>query len=122
MLTLIGPHTGGNKMETNNLEELYGSYKNYHEVVTNTAKETVDWTDKRLAKIVRLRLLSDPGFPWWDTSYCHGQLKDGSYVNVAFPWFQLPKGKVNKTIVWWAKKEGVYAKGLGIFDVISKLQ
>ena len=109
-------------METNNLEELYGSYKNYHEVVTNTAKETVDWTDKRLAKIVRLRLLSDPGLPWWDTSYCHGQLKDGSYVNVAFPWFQLPKGKVNKTIVWWAKKEGGYAKGLGIFDVISKLQ
>ena len=38
-------------METNNLEELYGSYKNYHEVVTNTAKETVDWTDKRLAKL-----------------------------------------------------------------------
>ena len=51
-------------METNNLEELYGSYKNYDEVVTNTAKETVDWTDKRLAKIVRLRLLSDPGLPW----------------------------------------------------------
>ena len=99
-------------METNNLEELYGSYKNYHEVVTNTAKETVDWTDKRLAKIVRLRLLSDPGLPWWDTSYCHGQLKDGSYVNVAFPWFQLPKGKVNKTIVWWAKKDRVRSLAL----------
>jgi len=109
-------------METGNLEELYGSYNHYHDTVTRTITETVDWTDKRLVKIIRLRLLSDPGYPAWDISYCHGQLKDGSYVSVAFPWHQLPKGKVNKTIVWWAKKEGVYAKGLGIFDVISKLQ
>ena len=28
-------------METNNLEELYGSYKNYNEVVTNLGKSTL---------------------------------------------------------------------------------
>jgi len=110
------------RMETGNLEELYGSYNNYHDAVTRNVTETVYWTDKDLVKIIRLRLLSDPYFPAWDISYCHGKLRDGSYVEVELPWGQLPKGKVNKTIVHWAKKEGVYAKGLGIFDVISKLQ
>jgi len=29
---------------------------------------TLDWTSPDLAKITRLRLLSDPGYPAWDVS------------------------------------------------------
>ena len=111
--------------ETNNLAEVYGSYGAYHSAVSETIEETVDWTDKRLNKIIRLRLLSDAGFPAWDISYCHGQLKDGTFVNVElpFPYGQLPKGKgkITKAILAAAKVDGVYAKGLGIFDSISCL-
>ena len=110
-------------METHNLAEQFGSYNAYDERVTRAIKgQPVCWTDPRLKEIVRLRLLSDPSFPAWDVSYCHGQLDDGSYVDVDLPFSQLPKGrKINAQIVMWAKKDKVYAKGLGIFDAISCL-
>jgi hypothetical protein len=83
----------------------------------------VDWNDEDLDKIVRLRLLSDPGYPVWDVSYCWGRLKDGTPVRVELPFDQLSKGRVKAEIIAHAKAEGVYAKGLGLFDpdTISKL-
>ena len=84
----------------------------------------VDWTDKRLARIERLRLLSDPGFPFWDVSYCLGRLKTGERVAVSVPFSgpcMLPKNALQRTIIEWAKRDGVYAKALGIFDCISTL-
>ena len=83
----------------------------------------VSWDDPRLARITRLRLLSDPGFPMWDVSYCHGELKDGTACRVALPFDQLPKGKggIQKAIIAHAKRDNIYAKGLGIFDAISTL-
>jgi hypothetical protein len=93
---------------------------------------TVSWTDKRLKRITRLRLLSDPGMPMWDVSYCYGVLKDGTEVKVSLPFHQLERshrayGKVFKQpsiraqLVTWAKRCGVHAKGLGIFEAISTL-
>lgn len=83
--------------------------------------DTVDWTTKGL-RVTRLRLLSDPGFPAWDVSYCHGIL-DGKHVDVQLPFDQLPKykGSITKHIIEYAKKDGVYAKGLGILSCISTL-
>jgi len=88
-------------------------------------EERVDvyWTDKRLDKVTRLRLLSDPGFPLWDVSYCYGVLKDGRLARVGLPFGQIPKRGFQRFIVEEAKKEGVYAKGIGLLDSanISKL-
>ena len=83
----------------------------------------VDWADPRLAKVTRLRLLTDPGFPVWDVSYCIGELRDGRTCRVELPFSQLPKSKVKAAILRYAKDDGVYAKGLGLFnpDVISRL-
>lgn len=81
--------------------------------------EDVYWTTPGL-RVTRLRLLSDPGFPWWDVSYCHGVL-DGRHVRALLPFDQLPKGGVSGTIVQWGKVDGVYARGLGILDCISTL-
>lgn len=93
----------------------------YHDDVTRQIKETVDWTDARLKRVVRLRLLSDPGFPVWDVSYCHGQLEDGSFVDVDLPFDQLPKKGMRAAIVKYAQRDKVYAVGLGIFNAISTL-
>lgn len=90
----------------------------YHSV---DREERVDWADSRLEKITRLRLISDPGFPYWDVSYCHGRTKDGKECRVVLPFSQLKKGQVNAEIIAHAKREGVYAKKLGIFDAISTL-
>lgn len=90
--------------------------KGYHDV---EIKGRVDWSDKGLY-ITRLRLLSDPGFPWWDVSYCHGEINGERYY-VNLPFCQLPKKGMIKEIIYWAKRDGVYAKGIGILDNISKL-
>jgi hypothetical protein len=77
---------------------------------------TVWWTDKGLKRIVRFRLV---GYcwetPWWDVSYCYGEMQDGSFVHVQLPFHQLPrnwKGKLYEHAV----KSNVFAKGMGFFD------
>lgn len=81
----------------------------------------VSWNDPCLKRIVRLRLISDPGFPYWDVSYCIGEMMDGTSVRVDLPFDQLPRRGFRGKIVEYAKKDGVYAQKLGIFDAISTL-
>lgn len=52
---------------------------------------TVDWNDPALAAITRWRFVTDNGFPFWDESYCHGVLKDGTHVRVQTGLFQVPR-------------------------------
>ena len=81
----------------------------------------VSWGDNRLKRVIRLRLLSDPGHPVWDVSYCHGVLKDGRTCDVELPFLHLPRRGFRRHIVMHAKKDGVFAKRLGILDNISTL-
>jgi undecaprenyl pyrophosphate synthase len=90
----------------------------YH---AETITETLEWNDPDLVVVTRLRLLSDPGFPLWDVSYCHGYNTKREKVNVSLPFSQLPKRDMKGAIIRYAKKDGVYAKGLGILDNISTL-
>lgn len=92
----------------------------YH--AARDAQETirrVDWATPGL-RVTRFRLLSDPGFPLWDVSYCHGML-DGEHVDVDLPFDQLPKGRVVSAVIAYARKDGVHAKRLGILDALSQL-
>lgn len=79
--------------------------------------EKVCWTTPGL-EITRLRLLSDPGFPAWDVSYCHGVL-NGRHVNVELPFSQLPKYGMKSWLYKEAQKTGCFIKGL--FSSISTL-
>ena len=82
--------------------------------------DKVYWTESGL-EITRLRLLSDPGFPAWDVSYCHGVL-NGRHVDVQLPFSQLPKygkGGVKAALYKEAKATGKFIKGL--FNAISTL-
>ena len=81
----------------------------------------VDLADPRLGRITRLRLLSDWGFPLWELSYCHGELKDGTPCRVRLPRYQFKKATLKKELLDMAREAGVYAKGLGLFDAISTL-
>ncbi|MCY1373287.1 hypothetical protein D9M69_605510 [compost metagenome] len=80
---------------------------------------TVDWTEPGL-KITRLRMVSDPGFPVWDITYCHGLLL-GEPVIVQLPFSQVPKRGRTQFLVTEAKRAGIYGKGLGLLDNISTL-
>lgn len=83
----------------------------------------VDLGDPRLAKITRLRLVTDPGFPLYDLSYCYGELKDGTNVRVLLPWHQFSKRNLKQDLVKMCQSVNVYGKGLGLLDpsVISLL-
>ena len=82
---------------------------------------SVDWTDSDLSQITRLRLLTEPGFPMYDVSYCWGVLHDGTKVNVQVPFDQLPRKNMRGAIIEAAKQDRVYASGLGVFDALSIL-
>jgi len=97
--------------EVNGLVNGIAYHNSRHEQEDGVA--TVDWTEPGL-EITRLRLLSDPGFPMWDLSYCHGVL-NGRHVNVRVPFSQLPKygkGGVKAALYKEAKATGKYIKGL----------
>lgn len=87
-------------------------------------RRRVDWREKGL-RVTRLRLLSDPGYPFWDVSYCYGEIRhaDGSVepVRVNLGFRELPRRRWKTAIVDAAKRDGVHAKRLGIFDAISSL-
>lgn len=106
-------------METNPI------HPDYHSAVTHRITRAVPWTEPGL-KVVRLRLLSDPGFPQWDVSYCHGVLRSGEPVDVTLPFSSLVKpqrhprrASLAAQIVEYAQRDGIYAKHLGILDAIS---
>lgn len=84
--------------------------------VLDSLKGEVYWNDPQLAKVFRLRLLTDPGFPFYDVSYVYGTLKNGDNVRVSVPFYQLRKKSWKSDILAAAKADGVYAKGLGFFD------
>jgi hypothetical protein len=78
--------------------------------------ETVDLTDERLARITRLRLVSDPGNPILDLSYCYGELADGTPVRVRLPESRFSKRWLRADLLAMCRREHVYAKGLGLLD------
>jgi hypothetical protein len=72
--------------------------------------------DPRLKRIVRLRLLTEPGYPYMDISYCYGQLKDGRYVRLSGAPMNISRRKPKADLIAWAREEGVNAKALGLLD------
>ena len=89
----------------------------YHRARNENHGGTVPWDTDGLT-ITRLRLLSDPGFPAWDVSYCHGEL-DGQHVDVELPFSQLPKRGMRRALYAHAKKSGKFINGL--FSSLSTL-
>lgn len=93
----------------------------------------VDWTTPGL-RITRFRIISDPGFPAWDVSYCHGYIGEEPVV-VDLPFSQLAKfgfkyrrkdGTIGKGgwkahLSAWGKKEGVNVWRNGMIENVSTL-
>lgn len=89
----------------------------YHANVTWKITRTVCWTTPSL-RITRLRLLGERFSDQLDVSYCHGFLGDEP-VNVDLPFHALPRRTYRTQIVEYAKRDGINAKRLGVFDALS---
>lgn len=108
----VNPYPG----EVGNINDIPGQ----REFVSAAARGPLVPWDAEGLEVTRLRLLSDPGFPFWDVSYCVGRHK-GSPCRVELPFDQLPKRGMRRAIVQHAIKAGVHARRLGILDNISTL-
>jgi hypothetical protein len=90
---------------------------NYDQQSPPETAEFIEWTDPRLARVYRLRLLSDRGVPHWCVSYCWGLLKDGTKVRITLPFETLPKGRTMKAaIIKAANMDRVFAKRLMLLE------
>lgn len=89
----------------------------YHNARRENHGGSVCWTTPGL-EVTRLRLLSDPGYPEWDVSYCHGML-NGQHVDVILPFSTLPKKFMKKALYEEARRSGKFINGL--FGAISTL-
>ena len=72
--------------------------------------------DPRLKSINRLRLLTEPGYDYYDISYCYGTLKDGTHVRVELGISHLGRRTIKRELIALAKEKGVFAKGLGLLS------
>lgn len=84
---------------------------------------TVTWDDAELKRVLRLRLIGcSREYPFWDVSYCYGELRDGTRVRVQLPEYRLNR-RWKAHLIELAKADHVFAKGLGILDeeVVSRL-
>ena len=100
--------------ETNSIALLTEEQRRAHKI--HASGPVVDWADPGLARIVRLRLLGEAGYPAWDVSYCMGVMSDGRRCMVSLPFSRLPRRRWKAAICEYAKADGVFAKGLGVFD------
>lgn len=79
-------------------------------------------SDPELVRIDRIRLISEPGTPFWDLSYAWGTLRDGRHVQVALDGMrQVRKGRgmIQAAIIREAREAGRFARALGMFDAVS---
>lgn len=105
--------------ETNNLEAVGISHKD-----TDNSWDG-DWTSPELARIIRIRLLGDPGpLQVLDVSYVLGELKDGRQVRVRVPFYQVSKRTYMKDMYKAATEDGINLNKLcggHLRNVISRL-
>ena len=100
--------------ETMSFDEI----KALQDSVDHSDEKAVSWADPNLKRILRFRIVGFHPYdsPWWDVSYCYGELKDGSRVMVRLPFHQLRGRFWQNEVIEYAKRDKVYAKGLGFFD------
>lgn len=91
----------------------------YREEVDYSVTYSLSRIKEMRGTICRVRILTDRimGQTMCDVSYIHAILPDGRIVPVQNLLNNLtPFRELKKEMIEWAKREGVYAKGIGLID------
>lgn len=91
----------------------------YHAQVDYSRFLSLAEVAKAHGTITRLRVLTErtPSGTLCDVSYVHASLPSGEIVNVQNGVNNLtPLRSLKGELIAWAKREGVFAKGLGLLD------
>lgn len=98
----------------------------YHARVDHSEELTLAEVKQRGGRISRCRILCDSAADGGraDFSYVHATLPDGRIV-VVRGWEQhghgMTRWNYRAKLIDWAKREGVYAKGIGLLDNVARL-
>jgi hypothetical protein len=90
----------------------------YHDTVDNSYAYSLAEVAAEGGRISRFRVLQD-GRYWsspCDVSYVHATLADGRIVPVRVEVGGCYRSQLKGELIAWAKREGVYAKGIGLLD------
>ena len=77
----------------------------------------VKWDNPDLARITVLQLVKS--LDCYRVAYCSGENRAGEKVLVLLPFVRIPRRGLRRYIVSFAKRAGVYAEGLGIFEALE---
>ena len=91
----------------------------YHASVDYSRLYSLSEISELGGKITRVRLLTEKVHGQWlcDVSYIHATLPDGHTVNVQNGLDNLtPRRLLKAKMIEWAKREGVYAKGIDLLN------
>lgn len=91
----------------------------YHDGVSYDDQVTLAELKARGGKISRVRLLTEVRYGYGriaDVSYIHATLPGGKVVPVRVDVSTNLLREVKKDFIEWAKREGVFAKGIGLLD------
>ena len=92
---------------------------NLRESVDHRAAAKVHISDKRIKRILRLRLIGyTRAYPVWELSYCWAELKDGTRVRVDLDRDEFSR-EYKRELIEVCKKHGVYGRGIGILDAVD---
>lgn len=91
----------------------------YHDLVDYSRFFSLKEVADAKGKITRVRILTERTYSGTlcDVSYIHASLPSGEIVNVQVRLNNLcPLRSLKGEMIEWAKREGVFAKGLGLLD------
>lgn len=82
----------------------------------------VNWTDRDLAKVVRIRLVARDGEPMYELLYCFGRLKDGTPCRVILPFecLAMPRKGMREYLARVAREAGLVRNNLEVFLSLFK--
>jgi hypothetical protein len=100
-------------VETNNIHDFTGDWNGYLDTLADDGRA---FGLDEIAKLTRVRLLTDRGCPFLDLSYAMGELADGSHCRVRIDCSSLGRKTYRSEIAAECKRLGVNANKLGVWD------
>lgn len=100
-------------IETNNINDFTGDWGQYLDTLADGGRE---FGLDEIAKLTRVRLLTEAGYPYFDLSYAMGQLADGRHCRVRLDVSSLGRRTYRSQIAESCKRAGVNANKLGVWN------
>lgn len=99
--------------ETNNIEDFTSDFGSY---LDNLADGGHHFHISEIKRFTRIRLLTEPWYPYMDLSYAFGELPDGRHCRVRLDSYKLGRKTYRSQIAAEVKAAGRNPNQMGVWD------